>query len=109
MAGKADEIRARQALANKAYQEGTSILKEFEVQNNTVQAGLDKAKKRANDLAVELGERLQPIMAEGLHLTSAATKIMISVLDFSMKHKTELIAIAAAYVLYNGAIKAHNA
>lgn len=109
MAGKADEIRARQALANKAYKEGTSILKEFEVQNNTVQAGLDKAKKRANDLAVELGERLQPIMAEGLHLTSAATKIMISVLDFSMKHKTELIAIAAAYVLYNGAIKAHNA
>lgn len=109
MAGKADEIRARQALANKAYQEGTSILKEFDVQNNTVQAGLDKAKKRANDLAVELGERLQPIMAEGLHLTSAATKIMISVLDFSMKHKTELIAIAAAYVLYNGAIKAHNA
>lgn len=109
MAGKADEIRARQALANKAYQEGTSILKEFEVQNNTVQAGLDKAKKRANDLAVELGERLQPIMAEGLHLTSAATKMMISVLDFSMKHKTELIAIAAAYVLYNGAIKAHNA
>lgn len=109
MAGKADEIRARQALANKAYQEGTSILKEFDVQNNTVQAGLDKAKKRANDLAVELGERLQPIMAEGLHLTSATTKIMISVLDFSMKHKTELIAIAAAYVLYNGAIKAHNA
>lgn len=109
MAGKADEIRARQALANKAYQEGTSILKEFEVQNNTVQAGLDKAKKRANDLAVELGERLQPIMAEGLHLTSNATKIMITVLDFSMKHKTTLMAIAGAYVLYNGAIKAHNA
>ena len=109
MAGKADEIRARQALANKAYQEGTSILKEFEVQNNTVQAGLDKAKKRANDLAVELGERLQPIMTEGLHLTSNATKIMITVLDFSMKHKTALMAIAGAYVLYNGAIKAHNA
>lgn len=109
MAGKADEIRARQALANKAYQEGTSILKEFEVQNNTVQAGLDKAKKRANDLAVELGERLQPIMAEGLHLTSNATRIMITVLDFSMKHKTALMAIAGAYVLYNGAIKAHNA
>ena len=108
MAGKADEIRMRQSLANKAYQEGTSIIKEFEVQNNTVQAGLDKAKKRANDLAVELGERLQPIMAEGLHLTSTATNILINVLDFSMKYKTELIAIAGAYALYNGAIKAHN-
>lgn len=109
MAGKADEIRTRQALANKAYEEGTSILKEFDVQNNTVQAGLDKAKKRANDLAVELGERLQPIMAEGLHLTSTATKVLISVLDFTMKYKTELIAIAGAYALYNGAIKMHNA
>ena len=109
MAGKADEIRARQALANKAYQEGTSILKEFDVQNNTVQAGLDKAKKRANDLAVELGERLQPIMAEGLHLTSATTKVLITVLDFSMKHKKELIAVAGALLVYNGAIKAHNA
>ena len=108
MAGKADEIRARQALANKAYEEGTSILKEFDVQNNTVQAGLDKAKKRANDLAVELGERLKPIMSEGLHLTSAATKIMITTLDFMLKHKVELMALVVALGLYNGAIKAHN-
>lgn len=109
MAGKADEIRARQALANKAYQEGTSILKEFDVQNNTVQAGLDKAKKRANDLAVELGERLKPIMSEGLHLASATTKIMITTLDFMLKHKVELMALAVALGVYNGAIKAHNA
>ena len=108
MAGKADEIRSRQALANKAYEEGTSILKEFDVQNNTVQAGLDKAKKRANDLAVELGERLKPIMSEGLHLTSAATKIMITALDFMLKHKVELMALVVALGLYNGVIKAHN-
>ena len=108
MAGKADEIRARQALANKAYEEGTSILKEFDVQNNTVQAGLDKAKKRANDLAVELGERLKPIMSEGLHLTSAATKIMITTLDFMLKHKVELMALVISMGLYNGAIKLHN-
>ena len=40
LAGKADEVRERQELANKAYHEGTSILNEFDVQNNTVQAGL---------------------------------------------------------------------
>lgn len=38
--GMADEVRERQELANKAYHEGTSILNEFDVQNNTVQAGL---------------------------------------------------------------------
>ena len=106
MAGKADEIRARQALANKAYQEGTSILKEFEVQNNTVQAGLDKAKKRANDLAVELGERLQPIMANGLHLTSLATKALIATIDFVNKYKTTILTVTTVLVAYHYRLKA---
>lgn len=106
MAGKADEIRARQALANKAYQEGTSILKEFEVQNNTVQAGLDKAKKRANDLAVELGERLQPIMANGLHLTSLATKVLIATIDFVNKYKVSILTVTAVLVSYHYRLKA---
>ena len=106
MAGKADEIRARQALANKAYQEGTSILKEFDVQNNTVQAGLDKAKKRANDLAVELGERLQPIMANGLHLTSLATKALIATIDFVNQHKVSILAVTAVLATYYVRLKA---
>ena len=106
MAGKADEIRARQALANKAYQEGTSILKEFDVQNNTVQAGLDKAKKRANDLAVELGERLQPIMANGLHLTSLATKALIATIDFVNKYKTTILTVTTVLVAYHYRLKA---
>ena len=106
MAGKADEIRARQALANKAYQEGASILKEFEVQNNTVQAGLDKAKKRANDLAVELGERLQPIMANGLHLTSLATKALIATIDFVNKYKTTILTVTTVLVAYHYRLKA---
>lgn len=106
MAGKADEIRARQALANKAYEEGTSILKEFDVQNNTVQAGLDKAKKRANDLAVELGERLQPIMANGLHLTSLATKALIATIDFVNKYKATILTVTAVLVAYHYRLKA---
>ena len=106
MAGKADEIRARQALANKAYQEGTSIIKEFDVQNNTVQAGLDKAKKRANDLAVELGERLQPIMANGLHLTSLATKALIATIDFVNKHKISILSVTAVLATYYIRLKA---
>lgn len=46
MAGKVDDIRERQELANQAYADGTSIINEFNVQNNTVKAGLDKAKKQ---------------------------------------------------------------
>lgn len=96
LAGKAEEIRERQALANQAYKEGTSIINEFNVQNNTVKGGLEKAQKKAHDLAVELGERLQPIMADGLHLTSKLTKVLITLIDFTVQHQAGIIALAAA-------------
>jgi TP901 family phage tail tape measure protein len=99
LAGKADEIRARQELANKAYQEGTSIIDEFNVQNNTVQGGLDKAKKRFNDLSVELGEKLSPIMQNGLHLTSKFIVLLTSLLKFVAENREGIIATTAALVV----------
>lgn len=96
LAGKAEEIRERQALANQAYKEGTSIINEFNVQNNTVKGSLEKAQKKAHDLAVELGERLQPVMADGLHLTSKLTKVLITLIDFTVRHQEGIIALAAA-------------
>lgn len=52
-----DQVKAQQKAANVAFAEGTSIDKEFAVQNETVQAALDKCKNRANELRVELGEQ----------------------------------------------------
>jgi TP901 family phage tail tape measure protein len=116
MAGKADEIRQRQELANQAYQEGTSIIDEFNVQNNTVQGGLEKAKKRFNDLSVELGEKLSPIMQNGLHLSSKFIVLLTTLLDYVYKHKEGIVVTTAALVIatqtanaYNAAIKIHAA
>lgn len=58
-----DQVKAQQEAANVAFREGVSIDNEFAVQNNTVQAALDKCKNRANELRVELGEHLYPIIA----------------------------------------------
>lgn len=44
VASNLDQVREAQATATKSYKDGTSVLNEFNVQNNTVQAGLDKAK-----------------------------------------------------------------
>ena len=41
LAGKAEEVTARQKLANEAYQEAVSMTKEYTVQNNTAQASID--------------------------------------------------------------------
>ena len=46
VASHLDQVKTAQDLANQSYAAGTSVLDEFNVQNNTVQADLDKAKKR---------------------------------------------------------------
>lgn len=100
MAGKADEIREHQKLANEAYQEGTSILAEFEVQNGTVQAGLDKAKKSFAEIGIKLGEQLLPIMTQGIHLTSTGMKLLSSMISFMMKYSTEIAIVSGAMAFY---------
>lgn len=104
MAGKADEIREHQKLANEAYREGTSILAEFNIQNNTEQAGLDKARKRYEELRIKLGEQLLPIMSEGIHLTSTGMKILSTMISFSIKYRAEIIAVAGAIAFYTAMV-----
>lgn len=106
MAGKLDDIRDRQALANKAYEEGTSIINEFNVQNNTVQAGLDKNIKKFNDLKIELGEKLLPVMKSGISLTSLSLELLKTVIDFTLEHKIAITMAAGAIVLYTAAVNA---
>lgn len=62
LADKIDDVRARQELATKAYQEGTSVGEEYRKMNETVQAQIEKAKKEFHEISVELGERLLPIV-----------------------------------------------
>lgn len=100
MAGKADEIRERQKLANEAYREGTSIIEEFNVQNNTVQAGLDKAKKHFAEIGITLGEQLLPIMTNGIHLTSKGMKLLSSMISFMVKYNVEILTVAASIAFY---------
>ena len=108
LSGNIDNVRQEQKKANKAYNEASSVTQEYNVQNNTVLAGLEKAKNRATDLAVALGERLYPIMRESFHISSALTKVGITLLDFANEHKTALVAVAAALLWYNTVSKIHN-
>ena len=100
MAGKADEIRERQQLANDAYQKGTSILNEYAVQNDTVQAGLDKAKKHFAEIGIRLGEQLLPFMTQGIHLTSTSMKLLSSMISFMVKYSAEIAAVSGAIAFY---------
>ena len=48
--------------AAQAFHDGTSASNEYAIFNNTVQAEIDKARKRIGELAIELGEKLYPLM-----------------------------------------------
>ena len=105
LAGNIAQIEEEQKKANQAYNEATSVTKEYNVQNNTVQAQLEKAQKRAHDLSVELGERLYPIMANGLHIQSNLTKVLITLIDFATKHKTAILTVVGAYLTWQTVLK----
>lgn len=105
LAGKIDMVKWEQQEANKAFEEGNSVLNEFNVQNTTVQAGLDKAKKGFNEMAVELGEKLQPIMAHVISSTSVLMRLMSTAFDFIEKNIATIISLATSIGLLTVAVK----
>ena len=106
LAGNLDMVKWEQEEAAKAFEEGTSVTKEFDVQNNTVQAGLDKARKRVNELAVELGEKLMPVMRHIISSTTLALRALSAIIDFISKYYREIIVAVSAVVAYTVAVNA---
>lgn len=102
-----EEVKAQQQAANVAFQEGVSIDKEFNVQNTTVQASLDKAKKAVNEIRVELGQKLSPIMSHVISSSTALLRVLSVIIRFLIDNKTAIISVAAGLAAYT--IAAHAA
>ena len=106
LAGKTDELKTRLSQSKQAFDDATSATEEFNIQNNTVQAGLDKAKNRFNDLAVELGEKLAPVMKHVISSTTLIMKAMSAIFSFIGKYIGELVVLTASIVAYTIAVNA---
>lgn len=104
-----DEVVAQQEAANKAFSEATSIDNEFNVQNTTVMAGLEKAKKRVNEIAVELGEKLQPVMSHIITSSGIMLRFLSQSVDFIIANKKEIAFAAIGLATYNAAVLVYNA
>lgn len=104
VASNLDQVREAQATATKSYKDGTSVLNEFNVQNNTVQAGLDKAKKQFDDMCIELGEKLMPIAKYSVSLTSMGIKTLYVLIEYVSKHIVVLAALATTMLVYNNVL-----
>lgn len=108
LAGNIETVKWQQQQATTAFNEATSVTKEFNVQNNTVQAGLDKACKGVAKLAAELGEKLSPVMAHVISSTTLILKLMSTVITFVGKHITAIATLTAMFVAYKVAVNASN-
>ena len=104
LAGNIDMLIWEQGEAQKAYEEATSVTKEFNVQNTTVQANLDKARKGFKEMAIQLGQELAPVMKHFVSSTSASMRVLLTMIKFVKENKVAITSLAAAIATYTVAV-----
>ena len=106
LAGNIDQVRREQENANQAFVDGTSIGNEFAVQNNTVQAGLDKARNSFQTIREQLGKQLLPVMKYMLSTGKLTVKGLKEIVSIMVDYKSEILTAGAAVVTYTLYLKA---
>lgn len=108
LAGNIETLKWQQEEANKAYNEATSVTKEYNVQNNTQEAIIEKNKKKIYELAIELGEKLLPVMSHVISSSTVLLKIMSSVVSFFINNAAAITTATIAIAAYTVAVNASN-
>lgn len=106
MVDKIDDIRDRQEIATKAYKEANSVLEEFDIQNNTIEGDIEKAKNKFNELTIELGERLLPVVKYTISGSNLLVKTLSILATFTMKYWKGLVVLSSGLAAYTLAVKA---
>ena len=108
LAGNIDMVRQQQEVATQAYNEATSVVKEFTVQNETEEAKLEKKRKKLEEVKVALGEKLLPIMGAFTSTGTMMIKTLNALLEVFSEYKVTIISTGSAVLLYTGIVKAKN-
>ena len=103
-----DEVKWQLGEADKAFNEATSATKEYEIFNNTAQASIDKARKRVNELAVELGEKLYPVMKHIYTSSGIFLRVLNSIVSFVIEYRKEIITLGISIAAYNAIMIVYN-
>lgn len=108
LAGNIDMVRQQQEVATQAYNEATSVVKEFTVQNETEEAKLEKKRKKLEEVNVALGEKLLPIMGAFTSTGTMMIKTLNALLEVFSEYKVTIISTSSAVLIYTGYIKIKN-
>jgi len=96
LAANTDDVRKNQELANKTYNEGTSIINDFNVANETAAAELEKAKNKVTEAKQELGESLIPIFTKLTEGTASFFKTLSTGIKFIVENQVAVYGLVAA-------------
>jgi len=102
---KMDELKKAQHDARQAYDEGTSIIEEFNNANSSAAAKLEIAKKKLNDVSVELGQKLMPIVEGGIETSKIVLQVLSTIAGFVTRNIGLLSRLAIGIGGYTAAIQ----
>lgn len=106
MANSVDKIREAQAIANDELTTGASVINEYNTKNNTMQAQAEKAKKAFEDVRIELGNELYPVLVSMTKVGTGLTKGLAGFVKLLKENHVALagvVALLARYAYLKGA------
>lgn len=106
LAARTDQLRSTQEQAAAAFAAGNSVVKEAAVANDTAAAKLEKAQNRLNDLRVQLGGAVLPVVVSCMDAMTKAGTVLQLLVQHIARNATTWAALTAAVVLYTAAVKA---
>lgn len=106
LAARTDQLRSTQEQAAAAFAAGNSVVKEAAVANDTAAAKLEKAQNRLNDLRVQLGGAVLPVVVSCMDVMTKAGTVLQLLVQHIARNATTWAALTASVVLYTAAVKA---
>lgn len=100
-------VREQQAIANKAFDEGTSITTEYDIRNNNFAATLEKISKEWSKLLAAKG--IQDFLSSGANLTLNFIKALRALPEWINTNSNALIVLGTVMLAYNAALIAEQA
>ena len=103
LAANLDKVSAAQATASEHIQLGTSMTKEYNTMNASLEAQLEKAKKKMVDAREELGNQLYPVMVKLVNAGGNLTGGISGFISLLRQQPALIAPVATALVALNKA------
>lgn len=105
LANNTETLQKQMDLANKSFEEGTSLTDEYNIKNSTAAAQLEMARKEVTRFWRELGQKLWPVIIEGNKLWASFLQMLIIIISFIGKYIKVIGPLTVAIITYYTAVQ----